>query len=259
MKLVSLIPISKLIFSCVYPECSVVSRPVDIEKEAYNRLIKAYHLDLDSAHKFFDQEVAIIQERGNNLESYYFDGNKELDDYLEAMLSSFNTFSRLLSYKTDMNYLTFSELTLFRSILIFMIEAYNKSKKKREKDIIAYEKFMNKVSKSKRLIEEIALKYEDLESFKKDFESVLKVQGQYAHFWDYLSNVILSRLGFLMGCREDYARTELNFIAESFCLVSARKNQLSRDLSNYKKLDFDRVKHDQKVLSRYDVSAFIEE
>lgn len=259
MENISKILTSELIFSCIYPESRKIDSSKDIEKEVYNRLIRGFHFDLDSAHKFFDQEAAIIQERGDNLENYYFNCYKKLDEYLEAFLSSFRDFSRLLSYKDNMNSFTFSELVMFRIILENMVYAYKKEKKQFEKNIRGYSRLMNRVTRSNMPITEIDIKYAELKSFKEKLENSLGIQGQYSHFWDYLSNVIFSKVGLLMNCSEDKLRVELNFIRELSHIGSVEKTQLGIDLKQYKQVNFGRVGHDQKILSRYDVSAFIKD
>lgn len=257
MKSITLTPTSELIFYSIYPESSAFKKSIDVEEEIAKRLTRGCRFDDYSVHNFLERESEIVQNRGNDIDSYYFCGEKSLDDCLDVLLSSFDNFSRLLSYKDNMTNLTLSELVAFRSILVRMVCAYNKDKKKSEKDLEGYSKSTDKIVRSSNSLTEMNLEYEKLKAVMEELEKDLKIQGQYSHFWEYLSNVIYSRIGLLMGCREDRKRTETNYLTECFRILSSRSTQLNKDLKQYERDNLGRVEHDQKILSKYDVSVFI--
>lgn len=258
MKKISLIPTSELIFSCVYPESSVLASSKDIEKEVFDRLLNSYHLDLDSAHKVFDLDAAIIQERGNNLDNYFFNCDKEFDKYLEALVSYLANVPCLISNNDDSNGFTFSELVMFKVLLYGMVRTYANGQKQLGKDIRDYSKSIQRVIRSNKPIAEIDMKYAELKSIRENSERILEIQEQYSLFWNEILKKIYSKLALLMGCQEDGLRIDINILYEQFRLACSSNHPevLNKDLQQYKQDNCGRVEHDQKILSKYDVSTF---
>lgn len=264
MEKIKNIPTSELIFSCIYPESRVIDTSKDIEREVYNRLIKKFHLDSESAHKFFDQEASIIQERGDNLESYYFNYSidRHLDEYLEGLLSSINDFSYHLGLLSNSNITnrTFSELVLFQNILFYMRRAYKTSMQLISKEMRKDPKSISCIYVSKKPINANNSKLIG-ELIDKRIELELSYNNQltYLEFWTKISNEIIdNKIQALLELKDNSFRDMVIYFSSLITSETSRislgpkqNNCLDTDLEEYKRPDFDRIEHDKKVLSKY--------
>jgi len=255
MERVKKTPISKLVYASVFPGRIEIKTRKGPEEEAFLRLAKEFKLPIDVAIQFMEREKGIITLRGDDLSSYYFNGDKSLDDSLHKVYSSIDRIGNFISYKDNLNELTFSEIAYFEIMFTTIYKAYRARQGMLAKTIAAEDKKFNKFYTGDASITEKEASFARIQGIKEEINEQKKIEYALASLFQTLANVCSSKMALIVESNRHDPKTVISFLRESARLCLIDQNTLKSILLYYQDINNHKpINHDIDILAEHGYS-----
>ncbi len=256
MSKVKTIPTSKLVFETVYPGHVEIKSRIGAEEELFLRLTKEYKLTPEMVRKFVKEEQEKISARGDDLGSYFFDGDRTLDSSLIALYTGIDHIGRTVSSINNLTEFTFSEYAYFQAITSTLWVNYGKRKKAFGKRIEKESDNINKMLSSDSLFADKEVAIEAATMKRDELIGRRNRESELEGLYHMISNLCLTKGLEALDVDKRDARAVLRLLRELLRVYTGRKSQVSDELKGYLDINKDFYQHDIDLLDQAGASGY---
>lgn len=252
------VPTSKLVYASVFPGKIEVKTRIGVEEEVFLRLTKEFKLTPDKARQFIEGEQDVISSRGEDISKYYFCGKHDVDDVLRAYYGAFDTISRVVSYRDNLDGFTFSELVLFFNVFGNKYNFYNYRQLQLEKKLKAEDKRMSKLLSGHASFAEKEEAFNNVKELKASLEEQKRLEGELVGLFQMLRNCSMSKMATQLDTTRNDIMFALRLIPEGGRVNSINNIDINfgEMAAEHKDLTQDVYSHDVDILSDFNVKGY---
>ncbi len=250
------IPTSKLVFETVYPGHIDVVSSVGIEEEIFLRLTREFCLPPEVVHKLIHEDQEKIRARGSNIRSYFFNGNKSLDESLNAIYGGIDHIGRLVSTFTSLSKYTFSEYAYFNGVMSTLWDSYRKRQELWDASIQEESDNISEILSSGVPFREKEAHVAGAERRREELTIKRDREAELIDIYRIVNDLCLTKSLDCLDTAIGDMRAVLRLAREMVRVYSTRMAVYNKELINYVDIDNDFYQHDIDLLNQNGASGY---